>query len=169
MKKSTSKNSQYYNNYDKNTTILHTINYAIYSFCLKLGFNDGYFSKFLKYSNSQFPKYLNPNDDTHNLKITDLVTILLNLDKPHKKLILDSLCHSNGFICIDEDVTGDKYSSLENLLLSITATNGQLASSFLDSIKDGNINQDEKDNLKSIAYQLREFLISFENRIIETK
>ena len=31
-----------------------------------------------------------------------------------------------------------------------------------------NINQDEKEQLKTIAYSLREFLITFENRIIET-
>lgn len=168
MQNPTSKNSSYYNNNDKKTTILHTINYAIYSFCLKLGFKNGYFSQFLNYSETQYPKYINPLDDTHNLKITDLETILFNLDKPHKKLILDSLCHTNGFICIDEDSSTNKYSSLENLLLSITATNGELANSFLDSMKDGNINQKEKEELKIIAYKLREFLINFENRILET-
>ena len=167
MPNQTSKNCQYYNKNDKNATILHTIDYAIYSFCLKLGFNSGFFSQFLPYSEKQFPKYLNPCDDSHNLKLNDLQTILFHLDKSHKKIILDSLCHSNGFICVDEQSTNNKYSSLENLLLSITATNGQLATSFLDSMKDGNINKNESKKLKAIAYQLREVLLSFEKRISE--
>lgn len=154
----------------ENSKLLNLIDYSITSFCSSLGFNKGFFSKFLPYSETQYPKYINPNEDSHNLKITDLETIINNLDTFHSKLILDYLCQLKGFVCVEDPTQSDnKFSSLENLLLHITATNGNLANSFLVALKDGNINQDEKEQLKTIAYQLREFLITFENRILETK
>lgn len=150
--------------------ILTLIDYSITSFCSSLGFNKGFFSKFLPYTTTQYPKYINPNEDSHNLKITDLETIINNLDTFHSKLILDYLCQLKSFVCVEDSTqSNNKFSSLENLLLHITATNGNLANSFLEALQDGNINQDEKEQLKTIAYQLREFLITFENRIIETK
>lgn len=153
----------------ENSKLLNLIDYSITSFCSSLGFNKGLFSKFLPYSEIQYPKYINPNEDSHNLKITDLETIINNLDIFHSKLILDYLCQLKGFVCVEDSIQSDnKFSSLENLLLHITATNGNLANSFLSALKDGNISQDEKEQLKTIAYQLREFLISFENRILET-
>jgi hypothetical protein len=159
-----------YSKNPENSKLLNLIDYSITSFCSALGFNKGFFSKFLPYSETQYPKYINPNEDSHNLKITDLETILINLDSFHSKLILDYLCNLKDCICVqNEDKTDNKFSSLENLLLHITATNGNLANSFLTALKDGNINQDEKEQLKTIAYQLREFLITFENRILETK
>lgn len=153
----------------ENSKLLNLIDYSITSFCSSLGFNKGFFSKFLSYSETQYPKYINPNEDSHNLKITDLETIINNLDTFHSKLILDYLCQLKGFVCVEDSIQSDnKFSSLENLLLHITATNGNLANSFLSALKDGNINQDEKEQLKTIAYQLREFLITFGNRILET-
>lgn len=170
MQNIASKNSLGYSKNPENSKFLNLIDYSITSFCSSLGFNKGFFSKFLPYSETQYPKYINPNEDSHNLKITDLETIINNLDTFHSKLILDYLCQLKGFICVPESAESDnKFSSLENLLLHITATNGNLANSFLQSLQDGNINQDEKEQLKTIAYNLREFLISFENRIAETK
>lgn len=153
----------------ENSKLLNLIDYSITSFCSSLGFNKGFFSKFLSYSETQYPKYINPNEDSHNLKITDLETIINNLDTFHSKLILDYLCQLKGFVCVEDSIQSDnKFSSLENLLLHITATNGNLANSFLTALQDGNINQNEKEQLKTIAYQLREFLITFGNRILET-
>lgn len=169
MEKITSKNSLGYLNNPKNSKLLNVINYSINSFCNSLGFNSGFFSQFLPYSQSQFPKYLNPNDDSHNLKITDLELILFSLDKKHKKIILDSLCQSNGFICVDDEKEKSLFFSLENLLLNISATNGDLAKSFLTAVEDGTVTPGEKENLRKISYDLREFLITFENRILETK
>ena len=169
MQNQTSKNPLAYLKNAENSKLLNLIDYSITSFCSFLGFNKGFFSKFLPYTESQFPKYMNPTDLTHNLKITDLEIILNNLDSFHSKMILDYLCQLKGFVCVPDSTQSDnKYFSLENLLLHITATNGTLASSFLEALQDGNINQDEKEQLKTIAYSLREFLITFENRIIET-
>lgn len=153
----------------KNSKLLNIIDYSITSFCSSLGFKKNFFSQFLSYSDSQFPKYLNPLDDSHNLKITDLELILNQLDTTHKKLILDSLCLSNGFVCIDSVDDNHLFSNLEILLLNISATNGTLAKSFLKSVEDGNINDFEKEELRVISYTLRRFLINFENRILETK
>lgn len=170
MQNIASKNSLGYSKNPENSKLLNLIDYSITSFCSSLGFNKGFFSKFLPYTTTQYPKYINPNEDSHNLKITDLETIINNLDTFHSKLILDYLCQLKGFVCVPESSESDnKFLSLESLLLNITATNGNLANSFLVAVQDGNINQDEKEQLKSIAYQLREFLITFENRIIETK
>ena len=169
MLNKTSQNPLGYSKNPENSKLLNLIDYSITSFCSSLGFNKGFFSKFLPYTETQFPKYINPNEDSHNLKITDLETIINNLDTFHSKLILDYLCQLKGFVCVPESNESDnKFSSLENLLLHITATNGNLANSFLTALQDGNINQDEKEQLKAIAYNLREFLITFENRIIET-
>lgn len=153
----------------KSSKLLNIVDYSITSFCSSLGFNKTFFSKFLNYSDSQFPKYINPSDDSHNLKIIDLEIILFNLDSFHKKLIIDSICQSNGFVCVDATNEINLFSNLEVLLLNISATNGTLAKSFLDAVEDGNISDSEKDELKSISYKLREFLITFENRILETK
>ena len=161
-------NLKSYNNHTNNSKLLNVINHSIDLFCSSIGFQKSYFSKFLPYSETQTLKFLNPNNFEKRLKVTDLELILLNLDKPHRKIILDSLCQANGFICVDESSQNNKYSSLDNLLLQITATNGNLAKSFLYSMRDGNINKDEQKQLLDIAYSLREFLITFENRIIET-
>lgn len=158
----------YFNNPEK-SKLLNIIDYSITSFCSSLGFKKNFFSQFLSYSESQFPKYINPLDDTHNLKITDLENILKSLDSKHKKLILDSLCQSCDFVCVDSAKDNHLFSSLENLLLNISATNGTLANSFLNAAEDGNINEFEKEELKTISYKLREFLVTFENRILETK
>uniref|UniRef100_UPI004047D1CB phage regulatory CII family protein n=1 Tax=Aliarcobacter sp. TaxID=2321116 RepID=UPI004047D1CB len=153
----------------KTSKLLNVIDYSINSFCQSLGFKKNFFSQFLNYSDSQFPKYINPKDDSHNLKITDLELILLKLDSQHKKIILDSLCQNNGFVCVDTANEISLFSNLEILLLNISATNGDLAKTFLSAVEDGNINELEKQQLKTISYQLREFLITFENRILETK
>lgn len=158
-----------YSKNPENSKLLNLIDYSITSFCSNLGFNKGFFSKFLPYSETQYPKYINPNEDSHNLKITDLELILNNLDNFHTKLILDYLCQSHGFVCVDSEKEKNLFYSLENLLLNISATNGDLAKSFLCAVEDGNINNSEKEQLKTISYNLREFLITFENRIIETK
>lgn len=169
MRNQTSRNLIGYSKNPENSKLLNIIDYSITSFCSSLGFNKGFFSKFLPYSETQYPKYINPNEDTHNLKITDFETILNSLDSFHKKLILDSLCQSHGFVCVDSAVGKSLFYSLENLLLNISATNGDLAKSFLSAVEDGNISDSEKEVLKSISYNLREFLITFENRILETK
>lgn len=169
MQIQTLQNAKGYFKNPKNSKLLNIIDYSITSFCSSLGFKKNFFSQFLNYSDSQFPKYLNPLDDTHNLKITDLELILNHLDITHKKLILDSLCFSNGFVCIDSANDNNLFSNLEVLLLNISATNGTLAKSFLKSVEDGNINDFEKEELKLISYTLRQFLINFENRILETK
>lgn len=168
MENSTSKNSLGYFKNPENSKLLNVIHYSINSFCSSLGFNIGFFSKFLPYSETQYPKYINPTETTHNLKITDLELILSNLDLTHKKIILDSLCQSNGFVCVDTEKEKSLFNSLENLLLNISATNGDLAKTFLSAVEDGNINDLEKEQLNKISYNLREFLITFENRIIET-
>ena len=168
MQNETSKNSLGYLNKPENSKLLNVIEYSINSFCNSLGFKIGFFSKFLPYSESQYPKYINPTETTHNLKITDFELILSNLDLTHKKIILDSLCQSNGFVCVDTEKEKSLFYSLENLLLNISATNGDLAKSFLSAVEDGNINDVEKEELKTISYNLREFLITFQNRIIET-
>ena len=125
----------------KTSKLLNVIDYSINSFCQSLGFKKNFFSQFLNYSDSQFPKYINPKDDSHNLKITDLELILLNLDSQHKKIILDSLCQSNGFVCVDTANEKSLFSNLEILLLNISATNGDLAKTFLSAVEDGNINE----------------------------
>ncbi len=169
MENSTHKNSQGYLKNPKTSKLLKVVNYSITLFCESLGFKNNFFSQFLPYSESQYPKYLNPNDDTHNLKITDLELILSNLDSEHKKIILDSLCQSCGFVCVEDEKEKSLFFSLENLLLNISATNGDLAKNFLLAVEDGNISNSEKDELSKISYNLREFLISFDNRILETK
>ena len=168
MQNQTSQNPLGYFKIAETSKLLKVIEYSINSFCNSIGFNKAFFSKFLPYTESQFPKYINPTDLTHNLKITDLELILLNLDLTHKKIILDSLCQSCGFVCVDTAKENSLFNSIENLLLNISATNGDLAKTFLSAVEDGNINQDEKEQLKKISYNLREFLITFENRIIET-
>ncbi len=168
MQNQTSQNPLGYFKIAETSKLLKVIEYSITSFCNSIGFKNGFFSKFLPYSESQYPKYINPTETTHNLKITDLELILSNLDLTHKKLILDSLCQTNGFVCVDTAKEKSLFNSIENLLLNISATNGDLAKSFLLAVEDGNINEQEKEELKKISYSLREFLITFENRIIET-
>lgn len=168
MQNQTSQNPLGYSKNPKTSKLLNVIEYSINSFCNSIGFKNGFFSKFLPYSDSQYPKYINPTETTHNLKIIDLELILSNLDLTHKKIILDSLCQSYGFVCVDTEKEKSLFNSIENLLLNISATNGDLAKSFLSAVEDGNINDVEKEELKTISYNLREFLITFENRIIET-
>ena len=170
MENSTSKNLIGYSKSPYISKLLNVIEYSINSFCNSLGFKSGFFSQFLPYSENQYPKYINPTDLTHNLKITDLELIFSNLDNSHKKIILDSLCQSNGFICVDSNETllNGIFTNIETLLLAISATNGDLAGTFLSSIQDGNINDYEKEELNQIAYKLRAFLITFESRIKET-
>ena len=169
MRNQTSQNPLIYSKNPENSKLLNLIDYSVTSFCSSLGFNKGFFSKFLPYSETQFPKYINPNNSEKILKVTDLETIINNLDTFHSKMILDYLCQLKGFVCVPDSTQSDnKFLSLENLLLHITATNGTLANSFLQALQDGNINLEEKEQLKTIAYSLREFLITFENRIIET-
>ena len=168
MQNQTSKNLIGYSKSPYTSRLLNVIYYSVDSFCQSLGFNIGFFSQFLPYSQNQFSKYINPTETTHNLKITDFELILSNLDSTHKKIILDSICQSNGFVCVDTEKEKNLFYSLENLLLNISATNGDLAKSFLVAVEDGNINESEKEQLKTISYNLREFLITFENRIIET-
>ena len=169
MRNQTSQNPLIYSKNPENSKLLNLIDYSVTSFCSSLGFNKGFFSKFLPYSETQFPKYINPNNSEKILKVTDLEVIINNLDTFHSKMILDYLCQLKGFVCVPDSTQSDnKFLSLENLLLHITATNGTLANSFLQALQDGNINLEEKEQLKTIAYSLREFLITFENRIIET-
>jgi hypothetical protein len=151
-----------YNKSANNSKLLNVIDYSITSFCDSLGFNKAYFSQFLPYSESQYPKYVNPREDSHNLKITDLELILTNLDITHKKLILDSLCQSNGFLCLDSAELEKDESSIEKLLLKASASNGELASSFIKAFEDGKISDEEKQELTNIAYDFRKLLISFE-------
>ena len=169
MENQAPQNSLGYSKNPENSKLLNLIDYSVTSFCSSLGFKKGFFSKFFGYSEIQTLKFLNPNNIEKVLKVTDLEIINNNLDTFHSKLILDYLCQLKGFVCLEDSTqSSNKFSSLENLLLHITATNGTLASSFLTALQDGNINQDEKEQLKTIAYQLREFIITFENRIIET-
>lgn len=157
----------YFNN-PKISKLLSVVDYTVNAFCTSIGLKKNYFSVFLPYSELQFPKYINPNDDSHNLKITDLDLILANLPSSYKKVILDSLCQNHGFVCVDTAEQTSLFTNLEILLLNISATNGDLAKTFLSAVQDGNINDIEKEELKSISYKLREFLITFENRILET-
>lgn len=170
MENLTSKNLIGYSKSPYTSRLLNVIEYSINSFCNSLGFKAGFFSQFLPYSENQYPKYINPTDSTHNLKITDLELIFSNLDNSHKKIILDSLCQSNGFVCVDSNASTPNgiFTNIETLLLAISATNGDLAGTFLSSIQDGNINAYEKEELNQIAYKLRAFLITFESRIKET-
>ena len=159
-----------YFNHPKTSKLLNVIDYAVNSFCSNLGFYKSFFSKFLPYTESQFPKYMNPKESSHNLKITDFELIMENLDIQNKKMILDSLCHQFGFVCVDSAEMMEKgiYQNMETLLLTISATNGDLANCFLNAVQDGNINDLEKDSLQKIAYDLRAFLVLFESRIKET-
>ena len=107
MLNKTSQNPLGYSKNPENSKLLNLIDYSITSFCSNLGFNKGFFSKFLPYTETQFPKYINPNEDSHNLKITDLETIINNLDTFHSKLILDYLCQLKGFVCVPESNESD--------------------------------------------------------------
>lgn len=149
----------------QSSKLLRVIDYSVTTFCDSLGLNKTHFNKFLPYSDSQVAKYLNPNDDTKNLKIIDLPLILNNLDSQHKKLILDSICQSHGFICTEQTPGQNNSNSLENILLNITATNGSLANEFLVALEDGEISQEENEKLSTIAYQLRSLIRTFEARI----
>lgn len=171
MENLASKNLIGYSKEPKTSKLLNVIDYAVNSFCSSLGFNKSFFSKFLPYTEAQFPKYMNPKETTHNLKITDFELIMENLDTQNKKLILDSLCHQNGFVCVESATCSDNgiYKNIETLLLTISATNGDLASNFLKAVQDGNINDLEKESLNKIAYDLRAFLVLFESRIKETE
>lgn len=170
MANKTPLSGQLYTKSYSDSKLLNIINHSVNSFCNAMGFQKGYFSKFLPYSESQSLKFLNPNNTDKNLKITDLELILSHLDSFHKKMILDSLCHQFGFVCVDSAEMMEKgiYQNMETLLLTISATNGDLANCFLNAVQDGNINDLEKDSLQKIAYDLRAFLVLFESRIKET-
>lgn len=116
MQNIASKNSLEYSKNPENSKCLNLIDYSITSFCSSLGFNKGFFSKFLPYTQTQYPKYINPNEDSYTLKITDLETIINNLDTFYSKLILDYLFQLKGFICVPESSESDnKFSSLTSL------------------------------------------------------
>ncbi len=102
---------------------------------------------------------------TKYLRIEELFIILNTLDKPQQKIILDYICNKYDFQCLDTADTKKSNQSLETLLLSITATNGDLSKEFISSMEDGNISEHEEDTLNSIAYQLRSLLRTFEGRI----
>lgn len=165
MTNRTLKNALLYSNNSNTSKLLKVIDYSIHSFCDSLGLNKSHFNKYLPYSDSQIPKYLNPNDETKNLKIIDLPLILNNLDNQHKKLILDSICQSHGFVCTVEASKENNDKSLENILLRITATNGNLSSEFIEALEDGKISDIENEKLNQIAYQLRSLIRTFEARI----
>lgn len=165
MKKTTSTQSLLYTQSHNNSTLLKVIDYAINGFCTSLGFKKNYFNVFLPYSEKQYPKYINPCDDSHNLKITDLQIILEKLDTPNKKIILDSLCQTHGFLCVDSAETENNDNSLERILLNITSTDGALSKTFLEATQDNEIDDFERTELKAISYSLRSLLRVFENRI----
>lgn len=165
MQKTTSHNQESYNKLSNNSKLLNVINHSVKLFCDSLGFNMNYFSSFMPYSDSQFPKYFNPNDDTKNLKITDLELILNHLDSKHQKLILDSLCQTHGFVCVESANHVESNKSIENLLLKISASNGALADNFITALEDDELTDDEKKKLTELAYHFRSMIIQFENRI----
>lgn len=145
--------------------LLKTIDYSITKFCDSLGFKKTYFHQYLTCSDKQAPKFLNPNDDTKQLKVIDFICILDNLDTKHQKIILDNLCQKYNFVCCDTAATQNNNQSLEHILLSITSTNGDLSKEFIEAIKDNNISSDEHNKLNAIAYNFRSLLRTFENKI----
>lgn len=166
MENKTPCNQLFYKNNSQNANSFNKIiDFAVEKFCNSLGFNKNFFSQFLPYSESQFPKYINHNDDTKNLKSHDLIHILDNLDKPHQKLILDYLAQRYEATFIFNDSTNNTEKSLEHILLNITATDGELSHKFLNAIQDNNIDETETKELNQIAYKLRSLLRVFEARI----
>ncbi|RXK01500.1 hypothetical protein CRV02_08300 [Arcobacter sp. CECT 8989] len=166
MENKTLSNQLFYKNNSQNANSFNKIiDFAVEKFCNSIGFNKNFFSQFLPYSESQFPKYINHNDDTKNLKSHDLIHILDNLDKPHQKLILDYLAQRYEATFIFNDSLDDNNQSLEHILLSITATDGELSKQFLNAIEDNNIDDNEIKQLKEIAYKLRSLLRVFESRV----
>lgn len=155
-------------NIANNSKLTKVVHHAIDLFCNNLGFTKGYFSKYLPYSETQSLKYMNPNNNDKHFKITDLEIILNNLDKEHKKIILDSLCHTHGFICVDSANSSNNSLNVESLLLKISASNGNLADNFLIALQDGKLTSDEKQSLAHIAYCFRSLLIEFENKLKES-
>lgn len=102
---------------------------------------------------------------TKYLRIEELFIIIGSLDKPQQKIILDYICNKYDFQCLDTAETKESNQSLETLLLSVTATNGDLSKKFIESMEDGQISEQEEQGLNSIAYQLRSLLRTFEARI----
>lgn len=166
MENKTLPNQLFYKNNSQNANLMtKIIDFTISKFCDSMGFNKSFFFQFLPYSEKQLPKYLNSNDDTKSLKIDDLLLILDNLDKPHQKLILDYLAQRYQGTFLFNDSLNENSQSLEHILLSITATDGELSKQFLNAIEDNNIDDNEKTQLNEIAYRLRSLLRIFESRI----
>ena len=151
--------------YQKSTKFLNFVTIIITNFTDTLGVKRAYFSKFLPYSDSQFNKYLNPQDETKNLKLTDFIHIIDNLDRSSQFEMIDWFCEQYDFTIVDNQKELKNNETLETLLLKMTSTNGTLSNQFLEAIKDDDINDYEQSELKSIARQFRSLLRTFENRL----
>jgi hypothetical protein len=157
-------NPPFYTKNDNNSKLLNLLNYTVTKFCDSLGFNRGYFNQFLPYSENQLPKYFNPNDDNKSFKITDLEIILDNLDQPHQKLILDYLCQRYDFVCSSSAETDIiENDNIKDMLIALSAKNGNLANCYINSIQDDILTDDEIDELLSLSYETRQKLINLEN------
>lgn len=102
---------------------------------------------------------------TKYLRVEELFIIIENLETSSQKIILDYICSKFGFICLDSASADDTNNSLETILLQLSSTNGELSKEFLESVKDGSINDYEREKLNSIAYMFRSLLRTFEMKI----
>lgn len=170
MQEKNPSNLSFYTKNDNNSKLLNLLNYTVTKFCDSLGFNRGYFNQFLPYSENQLPKYFNPNDDNKSFKITDLELILDNLDTPHQKLILDYLCQRYNFVC-SMSAQADKINddNIKDMLIKLSAKNGNLANCYINSINDDILTDDEIEHLLSLSYMTRQNLINFENVLKKVK
>lgn len=145
--------------------LTNVINHSIEMFTKSLGFKKGYFSQYLNYSENQYPKYINPNDVTHNMKLSDLDLILDNLDDKHTKIILDYLCMRNNFQCITNADDDNSKFNVSDSLHNINSKVGSLNTEYLDSKEDGILDNVELNNFITKSYNIRQTLICFENQV----
>lgn len=153
-------------NIPKDIKLLKIINLALHEFGNEFSVTSSkYFAikTFFKGLNAsaQFTNLLQPHNEKY-LKVDELLLILDNLGT-HKKIILDELCSRYGYICSSSAPDTNTDNNFEKLFLDVANVNGKISAKYLEAIKDGNIDNEEKKQLDNLLYQFRALVRGYES------
>ncbi|AXH10053.1 hypothetical protein AHALO_1687 [Malaciobacter halophilus] len=130
--------------------------------------SNSYFANLLGFkgdnANTQFSNYVNGNGKNFTTReLIRLIELMGNDSKP----ILDYMCDKAGFVCSERATPHKHIEDIRDILQKFSIDNGLLNASFLNAIKDNNIDEEETKQLKELSYQFRARLLQFEFALSE--
>jgi len=145
----------------KNTFLLDKIKEAIRSFSNRKNVTGyPYFAEKLGFSERRGQDILSKlfSDKTEKyLKVDELIIILDNLEED-RKIILQSLLQRYDYSLVDKYRNLSNLTDFKDVLLKITAKNGDLINSFYDAISDNKLTPKEKKELQEKIKETYSFL-----------